>query len=159
MGQCRTEEITEHHHPCSAAGKPDRREKEDVMRQFWAALEGKCLQVESQAIVSGIWGLAFKPGGKIFEFLTSHLFSGHSLSQPPLPLIPFSFLPFYLFSLSSLHTFGKGSCSFSQNFSRKLEECKWTEALFAVLETLIKKLSSEADQLSKRLNWMLKVQI
>lgn len=54
MGPCRTEEVTEHHHPCSAAGKPDRREKEDVMRQFWAALEGKCLQVESWAIVSGI---------------------------------------------------------------------------------------------------------
>lgn len=159
MGQCRTEEITEHHHPCPEAGKPE----EDVMRQFWTALEGKCLQVESQAIASGIWGLAFKRGGRIFEFLTSHLFSGHSLSQPPFPLTPFSFLPFYLFSLSSLHTFGKGSCSFSQNFSRKLEECKWTEALFstlfAVLETLIKKLSSEADQLSKRLNWMLKAQI
>lgn len=162
MGQCRAEEITEHHQSCSAAGKPDRREREDVMRQFWIALEGKCLQVESWPCASGIWGLAFKPGGRISESLTSHLFSGLSLSQPPFPLTPFSFLPFNLFS-PSLHTFGKGSCSFSQNFSRKLEEYKWTEALFsilfAVLETLIKKLSSEADQLSKRLNWMLKVQI
>lgn len=54
MGQCREEEITEDHQPCSAAGTPDRREREDVMRHFRIVLEGKWLQVEAWACASGI---------------------------------------------------------------------------------------------------------
>lgn len=53
-GQCRAQEVREQPQPCSAAGKPDRRQREDAIRHFWIALEGKCLQVEPQACASGI---------------------------------------------------------------------------------------------------------